>query len=60
MDAPTLICPLIDFGRANQRQDGDQGKEESGHTAASMQGRSATVQAAGVSPYGLKTPCSRY
>lgn len=39
VDAPILIRPLVDFRRADQRQDGDQGKEESGHAAASMQGR---------------------
>lgn len=39
MDAPVLIRPLVDFRRADQRQDGDKGKEESGHAAASMQGR---------------------
>lgn len=39
VDAPVLIRPLVDFRRADQRQDGDQGKEESGHVAASMQGR---------------------
>lgn len=39
VDAPVLIRPLVDFRRADQRQDGDQGKEESGHAAASMQGR---------------------
>jgi len=39
MDAPVLIRPLVDFRRADQRQDGDQGEEDSGHAAASMQGR---------------------
>lgn len=39
MNATVLIRPLIDFRRADQGQDGDQGKEESGHAAASMQGR---------------------
>lgn len=39
--APVLIRPFVDFRRADQRQDGDQGKEESGHAAASMQGRAS-------------------
>lgn len=34
MDAPVLIRPLVDFRRADQRQDGDKGKEEAGHTSS--------------------------
>lgn len=41
VDAPILIRPLVDFRRADHRQDGDQGKEESGHAAASVQGRAS-------------------
>ena len=34
MNAATLIRPLVDFRRADQRQDGDQGKNESDHAGS--------------------------
>jgi len=34
VNAATLIRPLVDFRRADQRQDGDQGKDESDHAGS--------------------------
>ncbi len=43
MNAATLISPLVDFCKADQRQDGDQGKDESDHAGSFHAGEGVLV-----------------